>query len=385
VIELEPTAFPTEAPILNPDRFDSAWSGNRESIEPAGQPEPSRTSERLLIQSLTDIPSKLAVQRVLCSSLGRAQLAAAVAATWPEAEVLCNFLDLYQASLARQSCHHTNLRMTCEADDPVEPSTLDLAIFPLTFHGDAELTRERLQAAHIGLRAGGQLWVATDNPRDHWLRSELAKLFDRVRVHAMDDGVVYHGVKTSELKKRKDFTCWLAFRDNERLLQLVTRPGVFSHRHLDTGARCLMETMALPPGARVLELGCGAGAVACAAAARAAGIRVLALDSNPRAIQCTRWSAQANQLDAVSTQLDAEVRCAAAGEYDYVLANPPYYSHQRISQLFIDGATRALRPGGTLSIVTKDSDWYLAELPQSYHRIEVLALRSYFVVRAAKV
>jgi 16S rRNA G1207 methylase RsmC len=374
-----------ETPIPNPDRFDSARPGDRESIEASGQPEPARTSERLLIQSLTDRPPKLTVQRVLCTSLGRAQLAAAIALTWPGAEVLCNFLDLYHASLARQSFPVKNLRIACEPDDPIEPSTLDLAVFPLAAHGDAELTRERLQAAHFGLRPGGQLWVATDNPRDRWLRSELEKLFDRVRITAMDDGVVYHSVKTSELKKRKDFTCWFAFRDDKRLLQLVTRPGVFSHRHLDIGARCLMETMTLPPGARVLELGCGAGAVACAAAARAPGIRVLALDSNPRAIQCTRWSAEANQLDAITTKLDADAQSDAPGEYDHVLANPPYYSHQRISRLFIDGATRALRPGGTLAIVTKDANWYLSELPKSYRRIEVLALRSYVVVRAARV
>ena len=341
-----------------------------------------RVSERLLMDALTDQGTKLTIERALCGSLGRAQLALAVAKMRPGCDLVCNFLDLHQAELARRAVGGTSVRITCEPDEPVEAGTLDLAALPLSASGDAEWTRERLQAAHVGVRRGGQLWVATDNPRDKWLRAELEKLFERVQVRGVEQGVVYVATKTSELKKRKDYTCWFAFRDQARLLQAVSRPGVFSHRHVDAGARCLMETMELQPDARVFELGSGAGVVACAAAARGPSIHVLAIDSNPRAVQCTRWAADANGLAGITTRLEADGRCDLPGSYDLALANPPYYSHQRISRLFVDGARQALRPGGTLLVVTKDADWYVTELPRDFSRVEVLAVRSYYVVRA---
>ena len=72
-----------------------------------------------------------------------------------------------------------------------------------------------------------------------------------------EEGVVYSGIKTAPLKKTRDFGCEFAFRQNGRLLRAYTRPGVFSHRRVDAGARALMETMEIEPGQRVFDIGCG--------------------------------------------------------------------------------------------------------------------------------
>src|SRR5207302_6985060 len=134
---------------------------------------------------------------------------------------------------------------------------------------------------------GGRLLAATSSCDDQWLHGEMRKLFDKVTRRPLEEGVLYLAAKTAPLKKRKNFECEFAFRDQGRLIKAVSRPGVFSHRSLDAGARALVNTMTVRPGDHVLDLGCGSGVVALAAAARAENVAVVAVDSHARAIECT--------------------------------------------------------------------------------------------------
>ena len=99
--------------------------------------------------------------------------------------------------------------------------------------------------------------------------------------------------------------------------------------------------MNVQPGMKILDLGCGSGAVGVAAALRADCLQVTAIDSNPRAIESTLWAAERNAAASFSARLDCDGRSLTAGEYDLVLANPPYYSHFRIARLFVEIAARA--------------------------------------------
>jgi 16S rRNA (guanine1207-N2)-methyltransferase len=337
----------------------------------------------MLIADLEEVDEP-AARRVLCTSLGRGQLAAAAALRFSRARVVCHFLDVYLAAQARacQSPGPENLSMICQADFP--PDEIDLAMLPFTAAGQAELTREWLQQAHQALALGGRLLAATDNPRDTWLGGQLRKLCDRVLRRADDRAAFYLGIKTRPLKKVKDFTCEFAFRDRGRLIRAVSRPGVFAHRRVDPGARALMEVMEVAPGDRVLDMGCGSGVAALAAAMRADGVTVYAVDSNPRAVQCTLQGAALNGQENVTALLDAEGTCDLPGSYDLFLANPPYYSNYRIAEIFLDAGRRALRPGGTILVVAKRPDWYLGAMPARFDRVAVTLVRDYLVISAVQ-
>lgn len=337
---------------------------------------PPRTSERLLIEALPGGP----IDRVLSTSLGRGQLAAAAAERWPNALVVCHFLDHFLAHAAAAAvAEQRNVTAICTADFP--PDEVDLVTLPGTAQGDAELTREWLQAGHQRLRLGGRLLASTDNPHDTWLQAEVQRLFGRVTRRASADGVVYAATKAEPLRRVRDFACEFAFRDGPRLLHAVSRPGVFSHRRVDGGARALLESLVVRPGERVLELGCGSGVVSLAAAARAADVTVEALDSNPRAVECTVRGAERNGLSNVTVRLEAEAR-AAAEQFDCVVTNPPYYSHHQIAELLVRGARAALRPGGRLLVVTKRTAWYAERLPEWFSRVEIRPSRQYWIVEA---
>lgn len=339
-----------------------------------------RPSEKLLIEILPD----LSAERVLCTSLGRAQFARQYAERFPDSQVTCLFVDINQTRRAETASDGPpeNLKIVCAADPPEE--NCDLAAMPFTQGGEAELTRDLMQSAHERLLIGGRLVVAIDNPKDTWLNEEMHKLFDKVTKRAGQGGIVYIGTKRDPLKKPKNFRAEFKFRDGERLISVVTRPGVFSHRRLDLGARALMEAMQISAGNRVLDLGCGAGVLSLAAALRAPDVRVLAIDSNARAIECTEQSAALNSIDSITAKLNASAKVDEEETFDVVLANPPYYSNYRIAEIFLKGARRALKPGGVVWLVAKSIEWYEEHMPRQFANVTVETLRDYSVIRGTK-
>ena len=144
-----------------------------------------------------------------------------------------------------------------------------------------------------------------------------------------------------------------------------------------------MNAIEVPAGSRVLDIGCGSGVLAFAAAHRAAGLYVQAIDSNARAIHCTERGAQRNDLPNVHTTLNASGDCDGKGTYDLVLGNPPYYAAFQIAELFRAGRD-ALRPGGRILLVTKSPDWYLENMPNWFREVRVEPSKDYHVVRAVK-
>ena len=359
------------------------------------------SKESLLIDALDDVVG----HRVLCTSLRRGQFAAAVADRSPDNEVTCFFLDVFLAkqTLDEIGPKRQNLSVVCETDFPEGP--FDTVAMPFLKTGEAELTRELLQQAQERLDIGGRLIVSTDNPNDTWLHEQLQLLFEKVTRRPEPRGVLYLALKTHALRRVRNFTSNFAFRDGKRLVRIVSRPSVFSHRKLDIGARALIEavasTRAVQPGSRILDLGCGSGVVGIALAMRKPGVHVHAMDSNPRALQCTLHGAELNGLTVVnqpvksdvqgdsvpddepsslSIQLDATGHVCQPGSFDLVVANPPYYSNWAITAIFVEAAARALKPGGRLFLVTKNANWYRNNLPFVLSDVEVHPLREYSIV-----
>jgi 16S rRNA (guanine1207-N2)-methyltransferase len=324
--------------------------------------------------------------RVICTTAGRGQAAFELAAEHPAAEVTVWFLDLFPqaAAVAAWESPPPGLHAVCAADMP--PGPYDLAVVPLSKSGEAELSRDILQSAFQQLAIGGRLVASIDNARDNWLREQLAETGETVRVRpaATGDTVAYVVEKTRELTKVRNFSCEFVFRDRDRLLTAVTRPGVFAHRRIDPGARHLLNAVDVAPDTRVVDIGCGSGCVAMGLAARDPSVHVHAFDAAARAVECTRRAAAMNGLDNLTAALECEGNVPEPGSYDVALANPPYYSDFRIAELFVEAAHRALAPEGTLLIVTKQPTWYLENLPLSWHGVAREEVKNYHLIEAVR-
>jgi 16S rRNA (guanine1207-N2)-methyltransferase len=345
---------------------------------------PARPAEAHALEVARGLPGS----RIVCTTAGRGQAAHALAVERPDAAVTAWFLDLHPLESARESWDPpaANLRAECVADMP--PGPYDLAVVPLAKAGEAELSRDILQAALVNLAVGGRLVAAIDNPRDTWLHGQLADTGETVRVRPADGPkpatVAYVVEKTREPAKIRDFSCDVVFRDRDRLLTAVTRPGVFAHRRIDPGARHLLNAVDVAPETSVLDIGCGSGCVALGIAARDASVRVHALDSAARAVECTRRGAEMNGLANLNVALEARGRVPDPGSWDLALANPPYYSDFRLAELFVEAARLALAPGGTLLIVTKQPTWYVENLPRMWTNVAREDVKGYHLIEAVR-
>jgi 16S rRNA (guanine1207-N2)-methyltransferase len=249
---------------------------------------PARPAEACALAVAATLPGK----RIVTTTVGRGQAAFRLAADRPDANVTCWFLDRYQQSEAVASWGDApppNILAPCTPDMP--SGSYDLAVVPLSKSGEAELTRDILQQALVQLAIGGHLVASVDNAEDRWLREQLADTGETVRVRPAEDEatIAYVIEKTREPAKVRDFSCQFVFRDRERLLTAVTRPGVFAHRRIDPGARRLLDAVDVAPDTKILDIGCGSGCVAIGIAARDPSVMVHAFDSSARAVECTTF------------------------------------------------------------------------------------------------
>lgn len=343
-----------------------------------------RPQEKLLI----DVIPELSGSRVICNSAGRAQFAVAYAQENPGASVECWFLDIFHKSqsefrIGENGPVPPNLSLCCQPDLP--DREVDLVAFAFKKGGEAELTRELMQQGFLRLVEGGRMIVSTDNDEDQWIHKELRELFPKVTRRPMKkQGTLYLATKTTPLKKVRNFDCEFAFRDQGRLIFAYSRPGVFSHRHIDPGARALINAMDVRPKMNVLDLGCGSGTVSLAVAFRADNVTVHAVDSNARAIQTLERGIAKNEVNGITGVLDAEGESPESDKFDLALANPPYFSNYAIADLFLDTGHRALKPKAKILVVTKTPNWFVERMPLWYADVEVTEAHDYWIVTGKK-
>lgn len=156
-------------------------------------------------------------------------------------------------------------------------------------------------------------------------------------------------------------------------LSFETDAGVFSKDGLDEGSQLLLN--ALPPLAgRVLDLGCGWGALGVTLAKRYPQADFVLSDINERATALAAGNARRNGASNVAVcasdgfaQLD--------GAFDEIISNPPIRAGKRVIYPLFEASYRRLRAGGRLFLVIRKQQGaesaakFLATLGFSVERI----------------
>ena len=72
------------------------------------------------------------------------------------------------------------------------------------------------------------------------------------------------------------------------------------------------------------------------------------------------------------------------GRYNLFLCNPPYYSDFRISEIFLQSAHAALKPGGRLHLVTKLNEWHHLRAIELFANSVTHQIGGYYVITAVR-
>ncbi len=300
-------------------------------------------------------------------------------------EVVCYQMDLYQANRLREELAERGrtARVVVEPDLWNLPAEFASALILSPPGGERALKIDMVEQVFHVLRPQGTLVVVSPANRDEFYPGLLKKVFGRARADTTGEGSVFWCAREGERPRRRHEVTFHARISEERSLNFVSRPGVFSYGEFDQGARALTEVMEVQPGERVVDLGCGCGTNGIVAGLRVGEKgHISFVDSNVRALALADINARACGLTAFDTFATADVTGPAPKSYDVVLANPPYYAHGSIAQLFVDRGRELLRPGGRLYLVTRLADQVGPMMAELMGRTDAIERRGYVVLRA---
>jgi 16S rRNA (guanine1207-N2)-methyltransferase len=170
-------------------------------------------------------------------------------------------------------------------------------------------------------------------------------------------------------------------------LRLQTQPGVFAHRELDEGTRLLIEAMRVSPTARVLDWGCGYGAIGIVAARLATRGHVTLVDADVRATRLAQRNLELNDVENAEVVLGDGVHdLPPKTRFDVILSNPPTHSGREVLDDLVASAYKALRPRGQLYLVINRLLSLRRQVEAVFGNSQTVARHKGFVViRAVKV
>ena len=169
-------------------------------------------------------------------------------------------------------------------------------------------------------------------------------------------------------------------------LSFVSSGGVFSKSEIDNGTELLIEKCIMQDGWRVLDLGCGYGAVGVAIA-KAFKVEVVMSDVNERALLLAEKNLERNRCSAhVIKSFNYYSLSDFKERFDSILVNPPQKAGKEVCFRMIDEAPLFLKNKGLLQIVARakrGGNSLAAEMKKIFGNCEVIARKGEFSVYAS--
>jgi 16S rRNA G1207 methylase RsmC len=131
-----------------------------------------------------------------------------------------------------------------------------------------------------------------------------------------------------------------------------TAPGVFSKDDIDNGTKLLINKSIIAEKGKILDLGCGYGAVGISLGKMFPELTVVMSDVNKRAIKLAKMNSEANKLKNI-TIIESDGFEKIEGLFDTILLNPPFHAGMKICKELINRSFEHLKKGGTLQVVAR--------------------------------
>ncbi len=174
----------------------------------------------------------------------------------------------------------------------------------------------------------------------------------------------------------------ISFISRERTFSATTWSGTFSRDKLDRGTEVLLKYSVIPPDGRILDLGCGWGAVTLVVKSCFPAVDMIAVDVNERAVKNTRHNLTNNNLTGVLVKKSDGFE-KLEGNFDCILTNPPYAAGRKVCFKLIEDSLERLNKDGSLQLVArhkKGGAMLDAHMEEVFGNVETLAKKGGFRV-----
>ncbi len=133
--------------------------------------------------------------------------------------------------------------------------------------------------------------------------------------------------------------------------EFYTAGGVFSPKRVDPGSVLLINKSYVNADDKVLDLGCGYGAVGISIKRSFPKSDITLTDINQRAVKLAKMNAELNKVEVNIIQGDGFEK--VKGKFDVILFNPPQSAGKELCLNLIEESKRFLNKGGSLQIVAR--------------------------------
>ena len=110
---------------------------------------------------------------------------------------------------------------------------------------------------------------------------------------------------------------------NDRTRTFQSAGGLFSKDRIAKSTRLLVERIVTRPGDRILDYGCGYGAVGIGLADAAPSLDIQMVDSDIRSVRLASRNVRSNGLRNIHVVLDHTLNRFPDGHFNVVALNPP--------------------------------------------------------------
>ena len=158
-----------------------------------------------------------------------------------------------------------------------------------------------------------------------------------------------------------------------KVLRFQTDAGVFSKQHIDPGSELLCKALPGDLSGRVLDMGCGWGAMTILTLAKCPGCEITMADVNERALALAQENVAANRMQAKAILSDGFEN--VEGEVEAVMTTPPIRAGNAVIYKMFEDAKEHLVPGGVLYLVIRKQQGApsaLKFLKELYGKAEVI-------------
>jgi len=167
-------------------------------------------------------------------------------------------------------------------------------------------------------------------------------------------------------------------------LTFETDPRLFSPKRVDAGTLAMLTRARFESNDKVLDLGCGYGAVGVYAAKILAPEQVWMSDNDPVAIAAAKNNLLLNGVAGAKLVLSDGFRDFKESGFTKILFNPPFHVDFSLPKHFIEKGFNRLALDGQMLCVTKRRVWYENKLKAIFGRVRIEPLGGYFVFTATK-
>ena len=340
---------------------------------------------KLLAESIMLPPAA----RVLQLGCGHGALGVALARAVPQGEVLLVDASAVAVALATQTVAANGIANARVGGDPPDelPEAASFDVVVMEAPAGRKFARRWLALARHALKPGGQLYLA--GPKAEGIESIIADAKALCGQSVILAYREHNRVAVATLAAGQTPPAWASepgiapgtwaeFSVNlaGTRTPIASLAGIFSYDRLDAGTAFLLANAQFRPGERVLDAGCGWGALGIAAArAGAAGVDLI--DNSLLAVA----AAGRNVADlglANARVLPSDALAAVANErYDLIVTNPPFHTGKAVDYdaagAFIAGARELLTPRGRLMLVANTFIRYERAMQETFGSVETIA------------